>query len=203
MIVFNFTADALMTSQHWWSAIDAGDWLGAVVNGASIFIAILIAIHFTPKINDKKARRDAQERLLRVLINSWQMPANADYQSSIALIPLDFKGCSKVLVARDELLLAVNKPASADQSEIDESFEFTRDKQALLIAAVANEVGYNITAESLLAGVYVTKGFIDRETMLIDAMTAWPRIATALERSNEMFSPPQDEVSAAAGDTQG
>lgn len=202
MPVFHKITHAPQVGQHWWSVIDAGDWLGAIVNGASILFAILIAVYFTPKLNDKKSRRDAQERLLRILINTWLTPANADYQSSIALLPLDFKGCSKVLNAREELLLVVNQMAPTETSEVSQHFETTRQKQAALIATVANEVGYDISAESLMTGAYVTQGFVDREALLINAMIAWPRIATALERSNELFGPAQsDQPSSQAGDT--
>jgi hypothetical protein len=34
----------------------------------------------------------------------------------------------------------------------------------------------------------VSKGFVDREELHLEAMRAWPRIAAALERNNDMFA---------------
>src|SRR5438128_704944 len=96
-------------SQFAWGAISAGDWLSAIVNAVSVVAAIIIASLISPRLVKNQARRDQRERLLRVLLHTWPTPANPEYQSSITLIPLDFKGCKKVLAARQTYLNAVNQ----------------------------------------------------------------------------------------------
>jgi hypothetical protein len=181
-------APVVVAAAPWWSSITAGDWLQAVLNAVSIFAAIMIASFITPRWEERKARRDQRERLLRVMLHTWPTPANPDWQSSITLIPFDFKGCKAVLGARQAYLDTVNRQPPTEEEAATAHFDEARTKQAALIAAVANELGFNITPESFLSGIYVSKGFTDRENLTLNAMFAWQRIATALERNNEMFA---------------
>jgi len=180
-------------SADYWTAIPAGDQISALANGLGILVAILIAAIVTPAITNRKAKRDQQERLLRILINTWLTPSNPEYQSAITLIPLDFKDCRDVMTARDKLIECVNIPWPTDINGATEHLDRTRDYQAKLISLLARRLGFTIPPESLLNGSYITQGFIDRERLMLDAMASWPRIATALERSNEMFAPPATE----------
>lgn len=157
------------------------------LNAASIIIGVVIAAFVSPWVASRTAKRDQQERLLRVLLNTWQTPANVDYQSSIALIPLDFKGCKSILSLRTALLTELNIPPSDDAKEQSERNELIQDMQANLISAIARELNFDVTPESLRAGVYVSKGFVDRANLEVGAMIAWHRIADALERNNSML----------------
>lgn len=177
-----------VAASPWWSSITAGDWLQAVLNAVSILAAILIASLVSPKLVARRAHRDQRERLLRVLLHTWPTPANPEYQSSITLIPLDFKDSKSVLDARQAYLDAVNQPAPSEDEAAKAQFEDFRTKQAALISAIAVELGFDISPESILSGTYISKGFTDRENLTLNAMFAWQRIATALERNNEMFA---------------
>jgi hypothetical protein len=174
--------------QHWWSTIHANDWLSASLNAISIFAAIIIASFITPKLEARKARREQRERLLRVMLHTWPSPANPDWQSSITLIPFDFKGCTAVLAARQAYLDKVNETPPEDEAAAQAHYEEARARQAALIVAIANELGFAITTESFQSGIYVSKGFTDRENLTLNAMFAWQRIATALERNNELVA---------------
>ncbi len=158
------------------------------LNAGSIIVGVILAGFISPWLAARTSRRDQQERLLRILLNTWQLPANADYQSSIALIPLDFKGCPKILSARQGLLKAVNTPAPEDQDAQAEHNRRLGELQAALISEIAKELDFDITPESLMSGAYLSKGFVDREHLILGALVAWQRIAHALERNNEMFA---------------
>jgi hypothetical protein len=177
-------------SADYWTAIPAGDQISALANGIGILVAILIAAIVTPAIANRKSKRDQQERILRILINTWLTPSNPEYQSAIALIPLDFKGCRDVIMARDNLIECVNIPSPSDVESATSQLADTRDHQAVLISTLAARLGFTIPPESLLNGSYITQGFIDRERLILDAMASWPRIALALERSNDLFTTP-------------
>lgn len=190
----------VQSASQWLSGISAGDWLQAIINGVSILAAIIIAALITPKLVARRAQREQRERLLRSLLHTWPTPANPEYQSSITLIPLDFKGCRKILEARQVYLDAVNQPAATDEEAVKAQVEDWRSKQAILISLIAQELGFDITPESILSGTYISKGFTDREQLIINALFAWQRIATALERNNVMFAatiqgnaPPEQE----------
>lgn len=174
--------------QTGWLGIDGGEWLSALTNMLAIVIAILIAAKIGPKIQERASRRDQRERLLRVLISTSPMPANPEYQGAIALIPIDFKGNKRVLDARNEYLTVVNAPPPTEEKEAAEHFKQQVEKQADLIATIAQELDFDLTSEALRAGAYVSKGFVDREELLLAAMRSWPRIAVALERNNHMFA---------------
>lgn len=175
-------------AQTGWLGIDGGDVLTAVTNMLAIIIAIIIAAKIAPKAEERRARRDQQERLLRVLISTSPMPANPEYQGAIALIPIDFKGNKRVLDARVDYLAVVNTPPPDDADGQAEHFKKQVEKQSDLIATIAQELGFDLTSEGLRTGAYVSKGFVDREELLLNAMRAWPRIAEALERNNHMFA---------------
>lgn len=172
--------------QSGWLGIDRGDWLTAIMNALAIVIAIIIASKTAPKAEERRARRDQQERLLRVLISTSQLPAHPEYQGAISLIPIDFKGNRRILDARTKYLELVNSKPPADQST--EHFNQTISKQSDLIEAIAQELGFDLTSEALRKGAYISKGFVDREELNIEAMRAWPKIADALELNNRMFA---------------
>jgi hypothetical protein len=179
---------AAAVSPHWYSSIHANDWLSASLNAISIFAAIMIASFITPKLEARKARRDQRERLLRVMLHTWPSPANPDWQSSITLIPFDFKGCKAVLEARQSYLDQVNETPPEEEAAAEAHYDEARARQAALIVAVANELGFDITTEGFQSGIYVSKGFTDRENLTLNAMFAWQRIAAALERNNELVA---------------
>ena len=174
--------------QAGWFGIERGDWLAAITNMLAVIIAVFIAAKIAPWADERRARRDQQERLLRVLISTGPMPANPEYQGAIGLIPIDFKGYTRVLNARKAYLDVVNVAAPTDPKEQAEHFKETAEKQADLIAAIAQELGFDLTSEAFRAGGYVSKGFVDREELILEAMRSWPRIAMALERNNHMFA---------------
>ena len=148
----------------WWG-IAAGDWLSAVTNMLAIIIGVFIAAKIAPKVAERAARRDQRERLLRILLSTWLVPANSEYQGAISLIRIDFKGCDSVLLSLDEYLACVNFPAPTDDAEAKQHFERTVQLQADLIASIAEELDFDVTSEALRTGAYISKGFVDRELM--------------------------------------
>ncbi|MDT7527994.1 hypothetical protein OVY29_04890 [Sphingopyxis sp. SE2] len=165
--------------------IDVSIWL----NAAGILAGLAIAGLLTPWLASRSTRRDQQERTLRLLLNTWQTPANPDYQHAIAVIPIDFRKCRAVLDAHEALMVAVNEAPAQTEEEALTKNETMQNLQHQLMEAMATKLGLEVTAEKLRARAYLSKGFVDREMMFISAMQAWTRIADALERSNEMFAP--------------
>ena len=168
--------------------ITPSDWLNAGVTTLGMFFAILTAVWISPRITDRQTRRDNQERLLRMLLNTRLIPANPDYQTAIAMIPLEFKGNEQVLVAHKRYLATVNvKVDQMDTNKAAEHDEITATHQNLLIAAMANALDFpGVTPDSLQSDGYVSQGFVNCEQMLMQAMQAWPRIAEAIEQSNSI-----------------
>jgi hypothetical protein len=181
----NVTAAAI---QSGWLGIDRGDWLSALTNFIAIIVGLLIASRVAPKVQERAARRDQRERLLRVLISTSPMPANPEYQGAIGLIPIDFKGNKRILDARAAYLDAVNEPTPSDSNAIATYYQAQVDKQHELIATIAQELDFDLTTEALRTGAYVSKGFVDREQLQLMALQSWPRIADALELNNRLFA---------------
>lgn len=174
--------------QSGWLGIGRGDWLSGLTNFIAIIVGLLIASRIAPKVQERAARRDQRERLLRVLISTSPMPANPEYQGAIALIPIDFKGNKRILDARAAYLDAVNTPPPVDPNAITEHARSQVEKQHELIATIAQELDFDLTTEALRTGGYVSKGFVDREQLQLQALHSWPRIADALELNNRLFA---------------
>lgn len=174
--------------QSGWFGIESGDWLTAITNMLAIIIAVVIAANVAPKAQARSARRDQRERLLRILIATSALPANPEYQGAIAMIPVDFKGNTRVLNARARYLETVNVEPPTGQDALTEHFRQQNEAQSDLIAIIADELDFDLTKEALRKGAYISKGFIDREQLQIEAMRAWPRIAAALEDNNRILA---------------
>lgn len=174
--------------QSGWLGIAAGDWLSAITSMMAIVIGVVIAARIAPGAAERAARRDQRERLLRILLSTWLVPANAEYQGAISLVRIDFKGCKTVLDALSSYLDSANEIAPTDAEGLAAQGARTVAKQADLIAAIAQELDFDLTSEALQKGAYLSRGFVEREMLTMEAMRAWPRIADALERNNHMFA---------------
>lgn len=170
--------------------LDASIWLNAL----GILVGLAIAGLLSPWLASRSTRRDQQERTLRMILNSWQTPANPDYQHALAVIPIDFQRCPAVLKAHSALLDAVNQEPAKTEDEAQAKHEQLKGLQLGLMEAMSVNLDIELTAEKLKSGAYLSQGYVDREFMLINAMQAWTRIADALERSNELSAPTPDEA---------
>lgn len=161
-----------------------------------------------PKQQDRAAKQDRKERTLRILLNTWQTPANPEYQSALAVTALDFHAVKPVMKARSDYIAHVNAHAP-EGDEAMAHFQKSQDLQIAIMCAMADELDYDISPESLKSGAYVSKGFVDRETMILKAMEAWPQIANGIYQSNmialglhpaQKTEPPEDVAVPAAQD---
>lgn len=176
---------------EWLSAIDAGDWLGAGVNGLSILVAILLGIVFGPMIAEKGARRDKQEALLRTLVETWLVPALPSYSTAINLIPIEFRAAPAVMAQFRRYMGHVNLQPETPEA-LPAHQRATVEEQAKLIEAVAKHLGYAVTADHLLTQSYISSGYVERERLLASAYHAWLRMASALEAMVQPGAPTQD-----------
>lgn len=165
-------------------SVPPGDLLGALVNGLAIAVGISSTLWLTPKIADRGAKRDRKERLLRLLLATWQTPANPDYQAAITLAALDFHDDPSVLLARSQYIEHVN--VIPVEEDLQAHFTRSRELQINIMVKMADVLDYDITAPGLLSQAYLTQGFVDRDLLNLNAMAAWPRIAAALEAANDM-----------------
>ena len=149
----------------------------------SIISSALTAVFVMPWIMRREQKKDAQEQLLLRVLNTWLHPANPEYQAAIASIPITFAKCEEVLKRRDLLLAFVSNEEK--QRELGDNFDQNaKELQASLLCAMGQSFGLSMDEKQLLQSAYVTKGYVDREVMLVTAYNSWPRIASAIERSN-------------------
>jgi hypothetical protein len=168
-----------------WLGLDISVWLNAASIIIGAVVALLVAGYLSPKLAAKSAKRDQQERLLRVLISTRQTVANPDYQAVINLIPIDFKGVRDILSAREAYLQCVRIPLPEGDELIHARIAEQFSLQGVLIHTIASHLGYAISESDLDASsYYLSQGFVDRQDIEVLAQRAWPRIADALERQN-------------------
>ena len=168
------------------SDIEPADWLAIAVNALGIMAAILVAAWLAPRITSREEKRSSQERLLRMLLNTWLLPAHQDYQSAIVLIPMEFQGNNNVLGARKQYLDHVGARFPDDPKQLERHHDETAIRQTALIEAIATALSIDIKAADLMAGRYLAQGFTERDALSVSAAKAWIRIADAMEKNNQL-----------------
>lgn len=158
-------------------------WLDAVIGGVGIFFAILAAVWITPRLARRQAERSNQERVLRMLVNARLYVANPEWQTAIALIPIEFPGSKHIRDARLQYISHVS--VSIDDLDPEAKLAHVRrtnDLQVNLISAVAAALKIEgLNADALIQDRYLSRGFADREELLKSALEALPEVANALK----------------------
>jgi len=113
------------------------------------------------------------------------MPSDPVYSTAINMIPIDFNKCKLVMAAHKAYIECITYIASPDNVETHNQQIIS--KQTKLIFEMARELGYDLPETDIQTSAYAAGGFIARDNLMLDSWRAWPRIAAALERNNELY----------------
>jgi predicted transcriptional regulator len=157
-------------------------WLDALVTSISILFAILAAVWISPSIAMRHARRNNQENVLRRLINSRLIVANPEWQTALALVPMEFQSSKVVLASRRRYHEHVSTLLDGkNDNEKSTHIAETSNLQNKLIADIAKYLKIEgLDPESLNRDRYLSQAFADREVLILKALAALPDISDAL-----------------------
>ncbi len=119
------------------------------------------------------------------LLNSWLTPAHPAYQASLASIGIVFNGCVDVARERDRLI-AFSSDENAPARYADRYEAEGHERKAELIVAMANVIEIPMEKKQLIQGAYISRGFVEREVTIHEALKALPSIAKGIEQSTEL-----------------
>jgi hypothetical protein len=148
------------------------DWLTLLAIVLGPVSAVGITLFF------EKSRRTKERRLqiLRMLLATRHMPADAQYNVAINLIPAEFNDQADVIAAwRAYYALVRERPDAHDHERR------TNVAQAALIYQVMRSVGLKLSEGDIQTEAYVSQGFLDRDNLYLASLKAMPEIAVAMK----------------------
>jgi hypothetical protein len=151
------------------------EWLTLVGIVVGPIAAVLISLW----VEQRRKERDQKIIILRLLLTTRHLVADAGYSAAINLIPIEFAGNRDVQTAyREYIELAFTKRTPETAADLNAK---TAIKQTRLIHAVAQSMGYkNIAETDIQTTAYAAEGWIERENTLIASQQAMVRVANAL-----------------------
>lgn len=157
--------------------------LGAIVVGPTIAVVITLVI--------EKTRRTTERRLhiMRMLLATRHMPADAQYYMAINLIPAEFND-------RPDVMQAWRRYHEQGRESVDPSQESDHQDrvtaaQSGMIFSVMRSVGLsNLSEGDIETQAYLSKKFVERDKVYIDSMRALPEIAATIKKHSDPPKPP-------------
>jgi hypothetical protein len=147
--------------------------LFAIVLGPVIAVAItLVTEHF-------RRVRERRIQIMRMLLATRHMPADAQYNTAINLIPAEFNDQKEVMDAWRKYHSLVREHPD-EQSRADHT-KRTTVAQSALIYQIMRSVGLKLSEGDIQTEAYVSQGFVDRDALYIASLQALPEIAAAIK----------------------
>ena len=153
---------------------------------AAIVIGPIVAVRITHAAAQRGKDREQKLQVLRMLIATHHLPSDPTYQVAINLIPIEFRGCRPVIDAHREFIASIGKRLDGVNDEA-----ITRDygmKSIRLVHQVAKALQYDLRETDLQTAPYVSKGWAERDAILLDSQKAMRDIATLLFLQSRQMS---------------
>ena len=165
--------------------MDTGMKLNEWLTLAAIVLGPISAVVITLWI--EKARRVGERRMqiMRTLLATRHMPADAQYNVAINLIPAEFNDQEKVMSAWRKYQDKVsNHPALGHEEEHERLMSVA---QSGMIFEIMQCVGLKHLSEGdVQTQAYVSQGFVNRDMVYIESLRAMPKIAATLEEQRKL-----------------
>ena len=145
----------------------------------AIMIGPIVAVGITVATESRRHLKNQQTQTLRTLLSTRHLPSDPAYSTAINLIPVDFNGVGPVMYAWQAYIEKIRFTPNQG-AEVAHEKEIV-NKQTKLIFSMMQHLGYKLAESDIDISAYAAQGFVTRDNMNLEAMAAWPRIATALE----------------------
>ena len=144
-----------------------------------VIVGPIVAVSITLWIEARRGQMEKRSNIARTLMATRHLPADVAYNGAINLIPIEFNGCQPVMDAWRAYIDAVR--FMPDAANVDAQNRLVEAKQSDMLFKVLRQCGYRLSESDIQTSAYASKGFIDRDNLLMTALASWPRIAAALE----------------------
>jgi hypothetical protein len=160
---------------------------------AAIIIGPISAVGITLWIDKTRRVRERQLYIMRMLLTTRHMPADAQYNAAINLIPAEFNDQDEVMALWRKYCVVVRERPD-EQSRADHKRR-TEVAQSAMIFQVMKSLGLkNLSEGDIQTEAYVSQGFIDRDNFYINSLRAMPEIAATLKRQSELTQTIVDNI---------
>lgn len=153
------------------------------VNLIAILVGPVIAVGITLWVEARRARRDSQMVVIRLLMATRHLPSDPSYSTAINLIPVEFFDKPNVMEAYNAYQAAISQARPVLQDDVVRQDQEVARKQTKLISAVLECIGMRVSEADLAAQPYAASGMIARDNLYLESLIAQKRIAEALEKS--------------------
>ena len=154
------------------------EWLTLI----GIVIGPICAVAITLFVEGARRRYESRIQLLRAILATRHLPSDPAYSTTVNLIPVAFNSSGKVMDAWRVYTDHVNALTIPEKQE--EYLKRINVRQAELITAMMHALGLKYTQSQIQVGAYVSRGYVERDGVLLASQRAMPEIAKALKRQN-------------------
>ena len=170
-----------MTEALYW-----GLKFGELITTIGLILGPVVAVGLTLWIESRRRVREQQLTLLRMLIATHHLPSDPSYQIAINLIPIEFRGRQAVMTAHKEFIESVaRQPDGVNDEKI---FRDWGVKSVRLVHEVAKALKYDLRETDLQTAPYSSKGWADRDAILLDSQRAMRDIANMLMLQSRLLA---------------
>jgi hypothetical protein len=144
----------------------------------ALVVGPVSAVGISLWIEERRRVRDSRLRIIRMLLATRHLPAHADYNAAINLIPLEFNNCEEVMTAwrAYTTLVRIRPDQQADHQKRMEV------AQARLIYEAMVASGLKLSEGDIQTTAYVSDGFANYQRVYIESLQAMPQIAETLKK---------------------
>jgi hypothetical protein len=145
----------------------------------AIILGPLSAVVVTLIFEQTRRTKDRRLVILRMLLATRHMPADAQYNVAINLIPAEFNSQAEVMEAwRKYHTLVRERPAAEGQSDHQRRISVA---QAALIYRMMLSTGLKLSEGDIQTEAYVSQGFVERDAIYQASLKALPELADAMK----------------------
>lgn len=145
----------------------------------AIVLGPVFAVCVTLWVEHRRKVRERRVQIMRMMLSTRHMPADPQWNAAVNLIPAEFNDQEEVMTAwRAYHAVARERHAEIDQPAWGKRLEVN---QSALVFHVMRSLGLTLSEGDIQTEAYVSKGFVDRERIYIDALRAIPRVADTLD----------------------
>lgn len=144
----------------------------------SLIVPVAVAVLTVLFLQESVQRKERRTQILRMLMASRHIPADAAFNAAINLIPVEFNKDKAVIEAWSAYIhQARYQPSPGDENT---HINQMTAKQTKLIAAIMRKLGMTFSEADLQVDAYISKGFVQRDNLYLDSLAATRDAATAM-----------------------
>lgn len=145
----------------------------------SILVPVVVAVLTVLILQEHVQKKERRTQILRMLLATRHTPADAAFNASINLIPVEFNRAKDVMAAWSAYIQQVRyTPVPEDQSVHQQQM---LTKQTKLIAAIMKKLGMTYSEADLQVDGYISNGFVWRDNLYLDSLKAQRDAAEAMK----------------------